>query len=105
MLTGCFHVYDKPVKTNWRVYVWDFVSRHKKNDKLTTNLTNEFEEAFISTQCCDVLERREYDKLVSHGVYMTDNIAEGRLITGLSRIEGYKVIEKSQIEKLYLKTG
>jgi TolB-like protein len=31
---------------------------------------------------------------------MSDNIAEG-LITGLSRIEGYKVIEKSQIEKLY----
>ena len=55
---------------------------------------------YISTQCCDVLERREYDKLVSHGVYMTDNIAEG-LITGLSRIEGYKVIEKSQIKKLY----
>ncbi len=49
----------------------------KINDKLTTNLTNEFEEAFISTQCCDVLERREYDKLVSHGVYMTNNIAEG----------------------------
>jgi len=30
LLTGCFHVSEPVKKTNWRIYVWDFVSRHKK---------------------------------------------------------------------------
>ncbi len=68
LFAGCSHVYDKPayIKAPWHVYVWDFVSHHEKNDKLTTNLTNEFEAALISTKCCDVLERREYYNVIAH---------------------------------------
>ncbi|MCP3683081.1 MAG: hypothetical protein GY861_10355 [bacterium] len=67
-LTGCARVFAEPqsAKTHWRVYVWDFVSHNEKDNKLMETLTNEFEAALINTQCCDVLERREYSKLFEH---------------------------------------
>jgi len=57
-----------------KVYVWDFAVRNNRksplttdeNEKLATDLTNEFEEAISKSGSCEVLERRNFDKVVWH---------------------------------------
>jgi hypothetical protein len=50
---------------NLIVYVWDFSTLDGKKNKLTINLTNEFEEALIQSKQHLVLERRDYAGLIS----------------------------------------
>lgn len=51
-------------KTAFNVYIWEFGTRNGTRDEATRNITHEFETAFIGTQCCTVLERRNYDRLL-----------------------------------------
>ncbi|MCW5213228.1 hypothetical protein VU04_10015, partial [Desulfobulbus sp. TB] len=51
-------------KTDFNVYIWEFGTRNGTKDEATRNITQEFETAFIGTQCCTVLERRNYDRLL-----------------------------------------
>jgi hypothetical protein len=48
-----------------RVYIWDFDDRTGKNPKLTERITKAFEEALIQARCFQVLERRQFDKLLA----------------------------------------
>lgn len=48
------------------VYVSDFLTRDRHKDTLTKNLTEEFEELLThDEECCKVLERRNYDRLIA----------------------------------------
>lgn len=47
------------------VYVWDFSTRDGEANELTRNLTEEFEEALIQSDCCTVLQRRRYSRILS----------------------------------------
>ena len=53
------------------IYIWDFTSKDSKDpnidmDYITERLTDEFEEALIKSGCYTVLERRKYDRLITH---------------------------------------
>ncbi|MCI5189102.1 MAG: hypothetical protein D3905_04720 [Candidatus Electrothrix sp. AS4_5] len=56
-----------PVQANKdsNVYIWEFGTRNGTRDEATRNITQEFETAFIGTQCCTVLERRNYNRLLT----------------------------------------
>ena len=45
------------------IYIWDFADRNGQTSDLTINLTEEFEEALIRTDCCQILQRRNYSRL------------------------------------------
>ena len=47
------------------VYVWDFSTRDGEVNELTRNLTEEFEEALIQSDCCTVLQRRRFSRILS----------------------------------------
>lgn len=48
-----------------KIYVWDFADRNGQRSDLTTSLTDEFEEALQFTECCKILQRRDYARLFS----------------------------------------
>ena len=49
----------------YKLYVWEFGTRDGSRNELTASLTREFEEALMKESCVVVLERRNYDKLMS----------------------------------------
>lgn len=68
-------------ETAFTMYIWEFGTRKGIKDEATRNLTQEFETAFIGTQCCTVLERRSYDRLMQQkenekAVMSIDGIAD-----------------------------
>lgn len=58
------HAYVQ-TQNNFVIYVWNFSTRDSEQDELTTNLTQEFEEALIQSKRFQVLERRKYDRLLA----------------------------------------
>jgi hypothetical protein len=56
---------DVRAEKDFSVYIWEFGTREGQKNETTRNVTQEFEGAFIRTQCCSVLERRNYDLLMS----------------------------------------
>ncbi|WP_420209219.1 hypothetical protein [Candidatus Electronema sp. JC] len=56
---------DVRAEKDFSVYIWEFGTREGQKTETTRNVTQEFEGAFIRTQCCSVLERRNYDLLMS----------------------------------------
>lgn len=72
---------DAHAKKDFNMYIWEFGTRDGKRNEATQNITQEFETAFIRTQCCTVLERRNYDRLMSQkeneqAVMSIDGIAD-----------------------------
>lgn len=49
-----------------RIYVWDFVDDKGQQTSLTARMTLEFEVALTQAKCYQVLERRQFDKLLAH---------------------------------------
>lgn len=45
------------------IYVWEFATRDGTVDEMTSNFTEEFEEALIQSNCCTVLQRRHYSRI------------------------------------------
>lgn len=45
------------------IYVWNFSDRNGSMNSLTNSLTDEFEEALLQTDCCEILQRRTYARL------------------------------------------
>ena len=83
-------------KTDFNVYIWEFGTRDGIRDEATRNITQEFETAFIGTQCCTVLERRNYDRLLKQkenekAVMSIDGIA-GASVATLKTLEADAVI-------------
>lgn len=46
------------------IYVWEFATRDGERNDFTQSLTEEFEEALIQSQCCEILQRRIYSRLI-----------------------------------------
>ncbi|MEZ4993522.1 MAG: hypothetical protein R2824_24075 [Saprospiraceae bacterium] len=46
-----------------KIYVWEFATRDGVRNDYTRSLTEEFEEALIQSECCEVLQRRLYSRL------------------------------------------
>lgn len=46
------------------IYVWEFTTRDGVRNDITQSLTEEFEEAMIQSECCNVLQRRHYARLL-----------------------------------------
>ncbi len=83
-------------KTDFNAYIWEFGTRSGIRDEATRNITQEFETAFIGTQCCTVLERRNYDRLLKQkenekAVMSIDGIADASVGT-LKSLEAGAVI-------------
>lgn len=83
-------------ETAFNVYIWEFGNRNGTRDEATRNITQEFETAFIGTQCCTVLERRNYDRLMQQkeneqAVMSIDGIADASVGT-LKTLEAGAVI-------------
>lgn len=81
---------------NINVYVWDFGTRDSKKTSLTKNFTEEFEGALIRANCCVILERRNYDRLMAQknneiAIMSIEGIAESSVIT-LKTLEANAVI-------------
>jgi len=78
-----------------KVYVWEFGTRDEKKNELTANLTREFEETLIKQHCAMVLERRNYDKLMSQ----KDNEKSIMSIEGISAfsMKNLQAIEASGV--------
>jgi hypothetical protein len=49
-----------------RVYIWDFVDNKGQQADLTAWFTSEFEEALSHANCYQVLERRQFDRLLAN---------------------------------------
>ncbi|HXU39715.1 MAG TPA: CsgG/HfaB family protein [Blastocatellia bacterium] len=49
-----------------RVYVWDFVDTHGQQTSLTGRMTLEFEEALTQARCYQIVERRQFDRVLAH---------------------------------------
>lgn len=49
---------------NYTTYVWAFSMRNGEKNDITTSITEDFETALISTNCCSVLQRRSYARLI-----------------------------------------
>lgn len=47
------------------IYIWDFSDRNGETSDLSISLTDEFEQALHSTDCCQILQRRNYARLFS----------------------------------------
>ena len=45
------------------MYVWNFSHRDGSTSYITQSLTEEFEEALLQSQCCELLQRRHYSRL------------------------------------------
>ncbi len=69
-----------------RCYVWDFAMRDGTRNKLTRQLTIEFEEKLTRKKICTVLERRNYARLIAHrdnerGILRLEGISKASLDT------------------------
>ncbi|MGH9822005.1 MAG: CsgG/HfaB family protein [Blastocatellia bacterium] len=78
-----------------RVYIWDFTDRDGKQTDLTTRLTAEFEEALSKAKCYQVLERRQFDRLLAH-IKNEKAIIDLNDISKASRVE-VRTITNAQI--------
>lgn len=63
LLFCTFLFHQAALAQNSRIYVWDFSYRDGKTDDLTISLTDELEEALLRSECCEVLQRRNYSRL------------------------------------------
>lgn len=45
------------------IYVWEFTTRDGERNELTLSVTEEFEEALIQSECCNIIQRRYYSRL------------------------------------------
>ncbi|MCI5194561.1 MAG: hypothetical protein D3915_15840 [Candidatus Electrothrix sp. AU1_5] len=83
-------------KTDFNMYIWEFGNRNGMRDETTQNITREFETALIGTQCCTVLERRNYNRLMKQkgnekAVMSIDGITDASVST-LKNLEAGAVI-------------
>lgn len=46
------------------VYIWEFTTREGERNAITKSFTEEFKEALIQSQCCTILQRRCYARLL-----------------------------------------
>lgn len=63
-----FYVLINPIQLvsqdiDGNIYVWEFTTREGVRNDITQSLTEEFEEALIQSECCNVLQRRHYARL------------------------------------------
>ena len=57
---------SRVVAQDMSIYVWNFSDRSGGMNDLTASLTDEFEEALLQTDCCEILQRRTYARLFQH---------------------------------------
>jgi hypothetical protein len=50
--------------SSFTVYVWEFATREGEENDYTLSFTEEFEEALIQSECCTILQRRYYSRLL-----------------------------------------
>ncbi|GAK50697.1 hypothetical protein U14_01930 [Candidatus Moduliflexus flocculans] len=82
-------------RKDFHLYVWDFGTRNGEKNELTDNFTVEFEDALIQANCYSVLERRNYDRLMSQ----KDNERAIMTVEGISdySLQNLQVLEANAV--------